>query len=127
MGQLIEAINSGGKDYKVLYNSDNKKVKGTAFIGGVFYFPILYLSSEHIYVANKCKKDKIIGQAVRGRSRGGGMKYGTMETLNGGIGTGVVSATEEIIGEHSDRIIVSDIPLPQSVVLCNEDAKILQM
>ncbi|GFS89757.1 RNA_pol_Rpb2_6 domain-containing protein [Nephila pilipes] len=47
---------------------------------------------------------QVIGQAVRGRSRGGGMSYGTMETLNGGIGTGIPYATEEIIGEHSDRI-----------------------
>ncbi|GFU96886.1 RNA_pol_Rpb2_6 domain-containing protein [Trichonephila clavipes] len=121
MGQLIEAIHSGGKDYNKLYNSDDKPIQGSAFIGGVFYFTILYLSSEHIYAAINCKKDKVIGQAVRGRSRGGGMKYGTMETLNGGIGTGTASATEEIIGEHSDRIIL-DIPLPQSVVLCNEDA-----
>ncbi|GFQ75352.1 RNA_pol_Rpb2_6 domain-containing protein [Trichonephila clavata] len=121
MGQLVEAIHSGGKDYYQLYNSDDKSIQGSAFIGSVFYFLILYLSSEHIYAAINCKKDKVIGQAVRGRSRGGGMKYGTMETLNGGIGTGMASATEEIIGEHSDRIVL-DIPLPQSVVLCNEDA-----
>lgn len=122
MGQLLEARDGGGRDYKDMFNSDGKKMN-TSFIGPVFYFPILYLSSEHIYVATNCNKDKIIGQPVRGRSRQGGMRTGNMELFNGFRGNGIASSFEEVMLENSDRIIHQGIPIPQSVSLCCEDAK----
>lgn len=124
MGQMLEAIDNGGRDYTIVYNSDGKKMPGArTLIGKVFYMAILYLSSEHYYSATNCNKDKIIGQPVRGRSRKGGMRTGNMELLNGFRGNGIASCFEEVMLENSDRIIHEDIPIPQSVILCNEDAR----
>lgn len=122
MGQIIESVALGGKDYDCLINSDGKPIPGTSFIGPVHYFPISYWSSEHIYIAKKCIKDKILGQPVRGRSRHGGMRIGNMEHFNCFIGNGLASNYEEKIIEHSDRIINNDIAIPKSVILCKDDA-----
>ncbi|XP_071040069.1 uncharacterized protein [Parasteatoda tepidariorum] len=121
-GQIVEAKESEGKDVDITLNSDGKIIRGRALVAPTFYFPILYLSNEHIYVATNCTKDKLLGQPVRGRSRQGGMRSGNMELLNGFRGNGIGSCFEEIMLEHSDKIVKNNISIPQSVILCNEDA-----
>lgn len=124
MGQISEALDNGGRDYTNIYNSDGVKIPGIrSLIGKVSYIAILYLSSEHYYTATDCNKDKIIGQPVRGRSRNGGMRSGNMEQLNGFRGNGIADCFEEVMLENSDRIIHKRIPIPQSVILCNEDGR----
>lgn len=123
MGQILEVIDNGGRDYTEVYNSDGKKMPNTvSLIGPVNYAGILYLSQEHKYVATKCKRDKAHGQPVRGRSREGGMRVGNMEVFNGLRGNGIAATCEEVFFENSDRFIHNGIPVPQSMVLCNEDA-----
>lgn len=112
------------RDAQTVRNNDGKLLPGaSAMYGKVYYFPIAYLSSEHIYAPTKCNIDKILGQAVKGRSRGGGMRLGNMEILNGMRGNGLASCFEEKVLEHGDRIFLNDIVIPKSVHLCSEDAK----
>lgn len=120
MGQVQESIDLGGKDYDSLLNSAGKPIKGSAFIGPVHYFPVNYWSSEQIHLADKCVKEKITGQYLKGRS--GTSKISFMET-NAILGLGAANILEEKLFQHSDRIICEDLPLPKSVRVCEEDAK----
>lgn len=119
-GQILESIYRGmGKDACSVRNSDGQLIPhAKAFYGKTFYAPIAYWSSEHLYAALKCTLDKVLHQAVRGRSRGGGMKLGYMEFFNGLRGNGIASCFEEKFFEHGDRLVI-----PKSVELVKEDAK----
>lgn len=121
MGQVQESIALGGRDYDNLLNSDGKPIAGSAFIGPVHYFAVNYWSSEQIHLADKCVKEKITGQYLKGK-RAGTSKLSFME-INSLLGIGAANILEEKLFEHSDRIIHEDIALPKSVKLFEEDAK----
>lgn len=121
MGQVQESRDLGGKDYDSLLNSDGRPIGGSAFIGPVHYFAVNYWSSEQIHLADRCIKEKITGQYLKGRQFGTS-KISTME-LVALAGQGLANILEEKLFEHGDRIIHEDIALPKSVKLCEEDAK----
>lgn len=123
LGQIMESKDLGGRDYDQWFNSDGKAVEGSGFTGMVTYFSVSFWSSEHMYVAKHCAKDKITDMPLRGRSRKGGMASGNMEMKNNFQGNGIASCFEEKILQDSDRIIFQEIPLPKSVLLCQDDAK----
>lgn len=105
MGQLREAKDRGGLDFNIIWNSDGKRLEAEGygvFVGLTFYFPVSYFSNEHIYAPKYNAIDKILGQPVKGRSRRGGMRLGTMEITNGMRGNGLASCYEEKVNEHSD-------------------------
>lgn len=120
-GQILEGLHcGGGRDSETFRNSDGDLVPvGSTFYAKTFYFPIAYLSSEHIYAPSVCVRDKINGQAVKGRSRGGGMRLGNMELLNGMRGNGIASCFEQKFFEHGDRPEA----VPKSAYLVKEDAR----
>jgi hypothetical protein len=127
-GQILEGIHLGnGRDAQIVRNSDGEIVPGAkAFYAKTFYFPIAYWSSEHLYAPRECVLDKLLGQAVKGRSRGGGMRIGNMEILNGLRGNGLASCFEEKFFEHGDRIPTKEdvtIALPKAVDLVRQDAR----
>lgn len=124
LGQVKESEDFGGRDYDLLINSDGKSIPGKAFIGPVQYFPISYWASEHNYIAVNCVTDKITGHPLRGRSRNGGMKTGSMEIFSCMIGNGIAACCEEKLFEHGDRRKHDgEIPIPRSCLLCIEDAR----
>lgn len=125
-GQILEGIHRGeGKDATVVRNSDGHLVPhAKAFYAKTFYFPIAFWSSEHLYAPRECTMDKILSQAVKGRSRGGGMRLGNMELMNGLRGNGLASCFEEKFFEHGDRTMMhKSVSLPKSVELVQEDAR----
>lgn len=105
MGQLREAKDRGGRDFRIVWNSDGKRLEAKGygiFVGSTLYFNVSYFSSEHIY-APKCNAhDKILGQPVKGRSRQGGMRLGNMEITNGMRGNGLAGCYDEKVIENSD-------------------------
>lgn len=105
MGQLREAKDRGGRDFHIVWNSDGKRLetKGYGiFVGSTLYFNVSYFASEHIYAPKRNAHDKILGQPVKGRSRTGGMRMGTMEITNGMRGNGLASCYDEKVIENSD-------------------------
>ncbi|GBN19707.1 hypothetical protein AVEN_261790-1 [Araneus ventricosus] len=127
-GQILEGVRlGGGRDARTVHNSDGQWVRNAkAFYAKTFYFPIAYWSSEHLYAPRECTMDKILQQAVKGRSRGGGMRLGNMELLNGLRGNGLAACFEEKFCEHGDRVALSSDPtiaIPKSVELVQEDAR----
>lgn len=120
-GQVMEGLNLGnGRDAKKIRNSNGQIVPGaSAYYADTLYFPIAYWASEHIYAPRHCVLDKILNQAVKGRSRNGGMRIGTMEAQNGMRANGIGSCFEEKFFEHGDAIAA----IPKSVQLVVEDAK----
>lgn len=105
MGQPREAKDRGGRDFPIVWNSGGKRLETKSygiFVGSTLYFNVSYFSSEHIY-APKCNAhDKILGQPVKGRSRKGGMRVGTMEITNGMRGNGLAGCYDEKAIENSD-------------------------
>ncbi|GFY06382.1 RNA_pol_Rpb2_6 domain-containing protein [Trichonephila clavipes] len=127
-GQILEGVTRGeGRDAQTVRNTDGQVVPDAkAFFAKTFYFPIAYWSSEHFYAPSECTMDKILHQAVKGRSRGGGMRLGNMELFNGLRGNGLAACFEEKFFEHGDRIPNETNPtisLPKSVELVKEDAR----
>ncbi|GFQ84540.1 RNA_pol_Rpb2_6 domain-containing protein [Trichonephila clavata] len=127
-GQILEGVTRGeGRDAQTVRNTDGQIVPDAkAFYAKTFYFPIAYWSSEHFYAPSECTMDKILHQAVKGRSRGGGMRLGNMELFNGLRGNGLAACFEEKFFEHGDRIPNEHNPtisLPKSVELVKEDAR----
>lgn len=125
-GQLIEALQLGGaKDAKTVRNSEGELIPGaTALYGKTFYFPIAYWSFEHLYAPKKCTMDKVMGQPVKGRSRGGGMRLGNMELFNVMRGNGLAACFEQKFFEDGDRVLEgSTLAIPKSVNLVQEDAR----
>lgn len=121
VGQILEGVKSGGKDAQMVRNSEGELIPDMkAFYGPTFYFPIAYWSSEHLYAPQKCIYDKVLGQAVKGRSRGGGMRLGNMELFNALRGNGLACCFEEKFFEDGDRTTES---IPKSVNLVQEDAR----
>lgn len=122
-GQILEGIEKGGgKDAETVRNSDGELIEGArAFYAGTLYYPIAYWSVEHMYAPQDCVRDKILNQAVKGRSRGGGMRLGNMEIYNGLRANGIASCCEEKMFEHGDATLPEYIP--KSVRLVIEDAK----
>ncbi|GFR19090.1 RNA_pol_Rpb2_6 domain-containing protein [Trichonephila clavata] len=126
-GQILECVKRGqGRDAQTVRNTNCQIVPDAkAFYAKTFYFPIAYWSSEHFYAPSECTMDKILHQAVKGRSRGGGMRLGNMELFNGLRGNGLAACFEEKCFEHGDRIPSETNPtisLPKSVELVKEDA-----
>lgn len=121
LGQIREGQELGqGKDATVVRNGEGVMMPDAqAFYAKTFYFPIAYWASEHLYAPRECVMDKIMNQPVKGRSRGGGMRLGNMELLNGLRGNGLAACYEEKFGEHGDRTST----LPKSVELVTEDAR----
>jgi hypothetical protein len=127
-GQILEGLHEGGgRDARTVRNSDGDIVPGArAYYASTFYFPIAYWSSEHLYAPENCKLDKVLGQAVKGRSRGGGMRLGNMELFNALRGNGLASCFERKFFEDGDRVPDDKIPtlaIPKSVNLVQEDAR----
>lgn len=125
VGQIMEAIALGdGKDAQTVRNSSGvlfKKAK--AFYGKTYYFVVLYVAKEHIYTAEKCTTDRVTNQPLKGRSRGGGMKIGHMES-NALRANGVAFSLLEKFLEHSDIIqLTPTIAIPKSVLVVLEDIK----
>lgn len=122
-GQILEGIQNGGRDAHKICNSDGELIPNAkVFYAPTFYFPIAYWSSEHLYAPKNCILDKVLGQPVKGRSRGGGMRLGNMELFNALRGNGLASCFEEKFFENGDRIF-DQIAIPKSVNLVQEDAK----
>jgi hypothetical protein len=126
IGQILEGISCGGRDAQIVRNPKGEIIpEGKAFYGPTFYFPIAYWSSEHLYAPQKCILDKVLGQAVKGRSRGGGMRLGNMELFNALRGNGLACCFEEKFFEDGDRrpTTVPSVAIPKSVNLVQEDAR----
>lgn len=122
-GQVKEAeIWGGGRDAKFVLNSLGKLMKGDkAFFGLTVYFPIAYLSGEHIYAPIKCNLDRVTATPVKGRSRQGGMKIGNMEVY-ALRGNGIGSILESKLCEHADRILLKPtVAVPKSAPLVISD------
>ena len=121
-GQVREGNQwGGGRDATRVRNTDGAVVPGArAYYAKTLYFPIAYWASEHIYAPRECTMDKITSQAMKGRSRGGGMRLGNMEVFNGMAGNGLAACFEEKCFEHGDR---GGSTLPKSVELVQEDAR----
>lgn len=124
-GQIIEAIMlGGGKDALIVRNSSGILIENAkAFYGRTFYFVVIYLAREHLYATAKCANDRVTNQGLKGRSRNGGMKIGTME-LNALRGNGTGFILLEKFFEHADLIhLTPTVAIPKSVNVVVEDAK----
>ncbi|GBO27136.1 hypothetical protein AVEN_212409-1 [Araneus ventricosus] len=129
MGQILEAIvRGGGKDAKIVRNTDGEKLYIKVFYGKVLYIVLAIFPEERIYAPMKCNKDIAMYQPVKGRSRNGGMRLGGMEADNGIRGNGIIQILIEKFFEHSDLRPVDlennpTIALPQSMQLVKEDSR----
>lgn len=123
-GQIHESRAKGGRDAFMVRNTNGKIVRGTPFYGKTFYFPIAYWASEHLYANENCTLDIVTGLPVRGRSRNGGMRCGTMEMNNTLRGNGLASCAEEKFFEHGDRKLMKRTAVvPKTLELIQEDAR----
>lgn len=130
-GQILEAIfRGGGRDAQTVHNSEGQFIKGAkAFYGKTFYEVIAFFSIERMYAPLNCTLDIRSVQAVKGRSRGGGMRKGNMELFNGDRGIGLGSCFAQKNNEHSDQVTEENDPtivLPKAVELVREDGKIFK-
>lgn len=127
LGQIMESLKQGdGKDALTVHNSQGHLVENaTAFYGRIYYFAIAYWSIEHLYAPRDCVQDKLLGQSVKGRSRGGGMRLGNMELMNGMRGNGIAACFDTKFFEHGDRMPFTEsrVSIPKSVSLVQEDAR----
>lgn len=123
-GQILEAVHWGGGRDGTVRNSDGKDMKNAyAFYGRTIYFAVVYFSFEHMYAPEKWVTDKVMNQPVKGRSRNGGMKIGTME-MNALRGNGIACSFELKFFEDGDRVPIDDKPTeayPQSLRLVQSD------
>ncbi|KAG8174525.1 hypothetical protein JTE90_010593 [Oedothorax gibbosus] len=122
-GQFIEGLMLGeGRDATRVRNSRGEDVlNGSVFYSKMFYFLLTYLAVEHIYFPRECTVDLVTDQAMKGRSRCGGMRLGNMELYNGLEGNGLGSCFQEIFFEHSDFAKTNRI-VPKSMELVQQDA-----
>lgn len=130
-GQILEGIfRGGGRDALTVHNSDGWLIPNAkAFFGKTFYFNIAYFSRERLYAPTKCTMDITAHQAVKGRSRGGGMRVGNMELNNGIRGNGLGCCFTQKFNEHGDQVTEEKDPtvaLPKAVELVQEDGKIFK-
>lgn len=123
VGIFREGLEWGdGADATTIHNSDGTLLVGQeAFYAHMFYFSVAYWADEHLHAPEECVQDKLLGQSVKGRSRGGGMRLGNMELMNGLRGNGIASCYDTKFNEHGDRIEGSTIP--KSVGLVQQDAR----
>lgn len=130
-GQQLETIKmGGGRDAKIVRNSQGRKIKGAkAFYGLVFYFVIAYFSIEHGYFPITWVTDIVTNMPLKGRSRNGGMKWGYMEMI-AIRGCGIACCFEMKFFEDGDRVMVRGKPtesVPQSVFIATGDLKIYKI
>ncbi|GBN65604.1 hypothetical protein AVEN_112037-1 [Araneus ventricosus] len=125
VGQYIEGIGEGGgKDARVVRNAEGNVIPGGRVLyQRNWYFPVSYMSCQHLYAPTECVRDKINDQPVKGRSRFGGMRIGNMEMFNGLEGNGIASCFEEKFFEHGDRTLVNGVMIPKSALLVKEDMR----
>lgn len=129
-GQPLEAILlGGGRDAVLVFNSEGVLMVGAkALYGKTFYFAVAYFSVEHMYAPLIWVKDKTSYQPVKGRSRKGGMKNGTMEMI-AIRGNGIAFCFDQKFHEHSDRVPVEGLPtetIPHSVRLVEHDGQVFK-
>jgi RNA polymerase Rpb2, domain 6 len=136
MGQIKEMIENGGDQLHV-YNPRMETHKlETGFIGECFYLIIDFLCHEKMYEASKCIFDKITGQPVKGTSRTGGLRAGSMEVQTGIRANGLAAMGEEKLFVDSDMTIIKVnnedntsyyTPIPKNIHMCLTDAKTLKV
>lgn len=130
-GQILEGIFLGeGKDVKIICNSEGVLIiHGTVFMAGTRYYVVAFFSRERMYAPINCLMDITACQAVKGRSRKGGMRIGYMELFNGICGNGLCCVFTVKFNEHGDQVTEEENPtvaLPKAVELVREDGRIFK-
>lgn len=71
------------------------------FTGLIYYERLKHLVADKIHGSSECQKNKKTGQPVKGKQKGGGIKFGYMEK-NATAGYGAFQLLKETFNEKSD-------------------------
>jgi DNA-directed RNA polymerase II subunit RPB2 len=107
---LGDALRDGGfaaSCEEVMYSgATGEEMAANVFVGPTYYQRLKQMSEDKInHRGGQGGRDKVTGQPIGGRARGGGLRIGEMEN-NSIIAHGVMGFAAESMGERSDRMSV---------------------
>jgi DNA-directed RNA polymerase II subunit RPB2 len=105
---LLKQMNlEPNSEYKLYSGTSGKLVCGEACIGPIFYQRLKQMVSDKIFARGEYgPKDAITKQPLGGRSRGGGLKIGTME-CDALVSHGMSQSVKEIFWDKADSYEMS--------------------